>query len=119
MQAALQAAEKLAEHGIECGVVNALFVKPLDIDLLLDAARNSKRILTIEENVLAGGFGSAVLEALSDAGVEGVTVRRIGMPDSFVEHGTAADQRRQLQLDTEGIVQQVLNMFPQQQEASV
>ncbi len=117
--AALQAAEKLAEHGIECGVVNALFVKPLDIDLLLDAARNSGRLVTIEENVLAGGFGSAVLEALSDAGVEGVTVRRIGMPDSFVEHGTAADQRRQLQLDADGIVQQVLDMFPQQQEAPV
>ena len=117
--AALQAADKLAEHGIACGVVNALFVKPLDVDLLLDAARNTGRIVTIEENVLAGGFGSAVLEALSDAGVEGVTVRRIGMPDSFVEHGTATDQRRQLQLDTEGIVRMVLEMFPLRQEARV
>ena len=118
--AALQAADRLAEeHGIACGVVNALFVKPLDQDLLLDAARNTGRIVTIEENVLAGGFGSAVLEALSDAGVEGVTVRRIGMPDSFVEHGTAADQRRQLQLDTDGIVQMVLEMFPQEQQAAV
>ena len=117
--AALQAADKLAEHGIACGVVNALFVKPLDVDLLLDAARNTGRIVTIEENVLAGGFGSAVLEALSDAGVEGVTVRRIGMPDSFVEHGTATDQRRQLQLDTEGIVRMVLEMFPLHQEARV
>ena len=117
--AAMQAAEKLAEHGIACGVVNALFVKPLDVDLVLDAARNSGRIVTVEENVLAGGFGSAVLEALSDAGAEGVTVRRIGMPDSFVEHGTAVDQRKQLQLDAEGIVQKVLEMFPQQQEAAV
>ncbi len=117
--AALQAADKLAEHGIACGVVNALFVKPLDVDLLLDAARNTGRIVTIEENVLAGGFGSAVLEALSDAGVEGVTVRRIGMPDSFVEHGTATDQRRQLQLDTGGIVRMVLEMFPLHQEAKV
>ncbi len=117
--AAMQASDRLAELGIACGVVNALFVKPLDVDLLLDAARNTGRIVTIEENVLAGGFGSAVLEALSDAGVEGVTVRRIGMPDSFVEHGTAADQRRQLQLDTDGIVQMVLEMFPQQQEAVV
>ena len=117
--AALQAADKLAEHGIACSVVNALFVKPLDVDLLLDAARNTGRIVTIEENVLAGGFGSAVLEALSDAGVEGVTVRRIGMPDSFVEHGTATDQRRQLQLDTGGIVRMVLEMFPLHQEAKV
>ena len=117
--AALQAAEMLAEKGIACGVVNALFVKPLDLDLLLDAARNTGRIVTVEENVLAGGFGSAVLEALSDAGIEGVNVRRIGMPDTFVEHGTATDQRRQLQLDAEGIVELVLGMFPQRQEAGV
>jgi 1-deoxy-D-xylulose-5-phosphate synthase len=117
--AALQAAEMLAEKGIACGVVNALFVKPLDLDLLLDAARNTGRIVTVEENVLAGGFGSAVLEALSDAGIEGVNVRRIGMPDTFVEHGTATDQRRQLQLDAEGIVDLVLGMFPQRQEAGV
>ena len=117
--AALQAAETLAEQGIECGVVNALFVKPLDVGLLLDAARNSGRIVTVEENVLAGGFGSAVLEALSDAGIEGVTVRRIGMPDSFVEHGTAADQRRQLQLDAKGIVDRVLGMFQRERQALV
>ena len=117
--AALQAAEMLADKGIACGVVNALFVKPLDLDLLLDAARNTGRIVTVEENVLAGGFGSAVLEALSDSGIEGVNVRRIGMPDTFVEHGTATDQRRQLQLDAEGIVDLVLGMFPQRQEAGV
>ena len=117
--AALQAAERLAQHGIACGVVNALFVKPLDVDLLLDAARNTGRIVTVEENVLAGGFGSAVLEALSDAGMDGVAVRRIGMPDSFVEHGTAADQRRQLQLDAEGIVQMVLGMFSQREATAV
>ena len=117
--AALQAADMLAEQGIACGVVNALYVKPLDMDLLLDAARNTGRIVTVEENVLAGGFGSAVLEALSDAGIEGIAVRRIGMPDSFVEHGTASDQRKQLQLDAEGIVQAVLEMFHQQQETIV
>ncbi|MDE2900044.1 MAG: 1-deoxy-D-xylulose-5-phosphate synthase [Chloroflexota bacterium] len=109
----------LGKPGVAALQAAEMLVKPLDIDLLLDAVRNSGRLVTIEENVLAGGFGSAVLEALSDAGVEGVTVRRIGMPDSFVEHGTAADQRRQLQLDAEGIVQQVLDMFPQQQEAPV
>ena len=109
--AAVEAAEALAEHGIECGVVDPIFVKPLDVDLLLDAARGAGRIVTVEENVLAGGFGSAVLEALAEAGMQDVSVHRIGMPDSFIEHGTAADQRRQLQLDAQGIARRVLTVF--------
>jgi len=109
--AAVEAAEMLAEHGISCRVVNPIFVKPLDVDLLLDAARSVGRIVTVEENVLAGGFGSAVLEALAEAGLEDAAVHRIGMPDSFIEHGTAADQRRRLQLDAQGIVDQVLSVF--------
>ena len=109
--AAVEAAEILAEHGVSCRVVNPLFVKPLDTDLLMDAARGVGRIVTVEENVLAGGFGSAVLEAVAEAGLESVAVHRIGMPDSFIEHGTAADQRRHLQLDAQGIVDQVLSVF--------
>lgn len=109
--AAAEAADKLADFGISCGVVNPIFVKPLDIDLLFDAARSTRRIVTVEENVLAGGFGSTVLEALAEAGFEDVAVHRIGMPDSFIEHGTAADQRRRLHLDAEGIVDQILGVF--------
>ena len=109
--AAVEAADKLADFGISCGVVNPIFVKPLDVDLLFDAARSTRRIVTVEENVLAGGFGSAVLEALAEAGFEDVVVHRIGMPDSFIEHGTAADQRRRLNLDSEGIVDQILGVF--------
>ena len=109
--AALEASDLLADYGIDCGVVNPVFVKPLDVSLLLDSARGAGRIVTVEENVLAGGFGSAVLEALSEAGLKDVSVHRIGMPDSFVEHGTAVDQRHQLQLDAEGIAAQVLNAF--------
>ena len=108
---ALEAAETLEEHGISCGVVNPIFVKPLDVELVLDSARRTHRLVTVEENVLAGGFGSAVLEALAEAGMDDVSVRRIGMPDIFIEHGTAADQRRSLQLDAEGIAQQVLSVF--------
>ncbi len=109
--AALEAAEKLADYGIECGVVNPIFVKPLDLGLLLEAARSVGRIVTVEENVLAGGFGSAVVEAIVDAGLEDVSVHRIGMPDSFIEHGAAADQRRQVQVDAAGIAQRVLSAF--------
>ena len=109
--AALAAAEILAEHGIACGVVNPIFVKPLDVDLLLASARSAGRIVTVEENVLAGGFGSAVLETLAEAGMDHVPVHRIGMPDSFVEHGTAVAQRHRLQLDAEGIAERVLTAF--------
>ena len=111
VSAAMEAAETLAGHGISCGVVNPIFVKPLDVDLLLGEARRTHRILTVEENVLAGGFGSAVLEALAEAGLEGVVVHRIGMPDSFIEHGTAVDQRRRLHLDADGIAQEILDAF--------
>ena len=111
VSAAMEAAKTLARHGISCGVVNPVFVKPLDVELLLDAARSSRRIVTVEENVLAGGFGSAVLEALAEAGLDDVSVHRIGMPDLFIEHGTAVDQRHRLQLDAEGIAQQVLSVF--------
>ncbi len=109
--AALEAAETLAEYGIDCGVVNPIFVKPLDVDLLLDTARRVPRIVTVEENVLAGGFGTAVLEALAEAGMEDVAVHRIGMPDFFIEHGTAADQRHSLQLDAQGITERVLSAY--------
>ncbi|MXX53515.1 MAG: 1-deoxy-D-xylulose-5-phosphate synthase [Dehalococcoidia bacterium] len=111
LNAALEAADQLADYGISCGVVDPIFVKPLDEELILDAANKAGRIVTVEENVLAGGFGSAVIEALAAAGKEDAAVLRIGMPDSFIEHGTAADQRRQLQLDAEGITQQILGEF--------
>ena len=111
LTAAMEAAELLDDHGISCGVVNPIFVKPLDINLLVDAARTTGRIVTVEENVLAGGFGSAVVEGLAAAGMEDIAVHRIGMPDSFIEHGAAADQRRRLQLDAEGIAQQVRDVF--------
>ena len=108
---AVEAAKALANAGIACGVVDPIFAKPIDVDLLLSIANSTNRIVTVEENVRAGGFGSAVLEALADAGKENVSVHRIGMPDAFVEHGTAADQRNQLHLDAEGIVDEVLAAY--------
>ena len=116
---AVEAADLLAEHGISCGVVNPRFVKPLDVDLIMDAAQRTGRLVTVEENVLAGGFGSAVLEALAAANLQNVSVHRIGMPDFFVEHGTAADQRRLLHLDTEGIARQILSVYFPQKAAAV
>jgi 1-deoxy-D-xylulose-5-phosphate synthase len=91
---AIKIAEKLAlEEGLSCGVVNARFVKPLDRTLLLSQAACIPLLVTMEDHVLAGGFGSAVLEALQEGDCQ-VPVERIGWPDRFVEHGTSADDLR-------------------------
>ena len=91
---ALKIAEKLArEEGLSCGVVNARFVKPLDRTLLLSQAACIPLLVTMEDHVLAGGFGSAVLEALQEADCP-VAVERIGWPDRFVEHGSSVDDLR-------------------------
>jgi 1-deoxy-D-xylulose-5-phosphate synthase len=110
---AAQAAEELARKGIEATVINARYAKPLDNELILDVARRIKRIVTVEENILIGGFGSSVLELLEEAGVCDLQVACIGVPDEFVEHGSQAILRSKFGLDTQGIVRRVLDMFPE------
>ncbi|MBI3742961.1 MAG: 1-deoxy-D-xylulose-5-phosphate synthase [Chloroflexi bacterium] len=107
----LEAAESLAKDGISALVVDARYAKPLDKDLVLQTAKATGKVLTVEENVTAGGFGSAVLETLSDAGVNGIEVYRLGMPDAFVEHATGAARRRRLGLDAQGIATKVREVF--------
>jgi len=110
----LQAAELLAAEGIECAVVNARFVKPLDKALLYGLARNFRRIVTVEENVLAGGFGSAVLEFYERKVLTAEhEFLRLGIPDAFVHHGTQKDVRAKLGLDADGIVQSIRRRFPE------
>ena len=87
---ALEAAEELQKHGIDAAVVNPRFVKPLDQALVLEMAERTGHIVTIEDGSLAGGFGSAVLECIADAGLTGVQVRRIGIPDRYIDHGALA-----------------------------
>ena len=111
--AAHSAAEELAASGIECAVVNARFVKPLDQEVILPLASKSGRLVTVEENVLAGGFGSAVLEAMESAGVASVRVERIGLPDIFVEHGPQELFRSMFDLDAAGIIRRVRAAFPE------
>ncbi|MDD2276740.1 MAG: 1-deoxy-D-xylulose-5-phosphate synthase [Smithellaceae bacterium] len=102
---ALQAAQKLADEGIGAKVINARFIKPLDAELILNTAASIKKILTVEENVLDGGFGSAVLELLAENGVTGATVKRLGIRNQFVEHAKPSELRSSLGLDEEGILQ--------------
>lgn len=108
---ALQSARKLAEDGIHAKVINARFIKPLDEELILHATKTCNNILTIEENVLDGGFGSAVLELLARNGVTGVKVRRLGIPNEFVEHATQAELRFQYGLDEAGIIRVAKEML--------
>ena len=110
---ALAAAEELAACGVECAVVNARFVKPLDREAITALASRSGRLVTIEENVLAGGFGSAVLEALEQAGLTSVRVERIGLPDRFIEHGPQELFRTMFDLDATGIVRRIRAAFPE------
>jgi len=99
----LEAADRLKAEGISVAVVNARFVKPLDEELILQAARKTGRVLTVEEHALAGGFGSAVLECLESNGLAGIKTHRIGLPDAFIEHGSQKVLRRKYGLDAEGI----------------
>ena len=100
---ALEAAAQLKQKGIFASVVNARFIKPLDSELILTQAKKTGCIVTVEENALLGGFGSAVLELISDAGMTGVRVKRIGLPDAFIEQGTQSQLRANLGLDAAGI----------------
>lgn len=102
---ALAAAETLAAEGINLAVVNARFVKPLDRQLILDvAAQSGGRLFTLEENVLQGGFGTAVLELFEEEGIDGVKVIRFGYPDRFVEQGEQVELLASYGLDKAGII---------------
>jgi len=101
---ALEASRVLKEKGISATVVNCRFVKPLDVELISSLAARIPRVITAEENVLQGGFGSAVLEELNDAGVTGLRVERIGVADTFVEHGPQKLLRSLYGVDADAIV---------------
>ncbi|HOR28324.1 MAG TPA: 1-deoxy-D-xylulose-5-phosphate synthase [Candidatus Sumerlaeota bacterium] len=118
---ARKAADLLAARGIRAGVINARFVKPLDRELLTDAARRYDCLVTIEDNVLAGGFGSAVMELLAADGVD-VRVLTLGIPDRFIEHAKPDSLHRQLGLDPAGIAARVeafLAARPRVQELAI
>ena len=100
LRQAVEAAEKLAGVGISCGVLNARFVKPLDSQAIVKIAGDVKKIVTVEENVISGGFGSAVCELLSGSGVK---IMNIGIPDKFVEHGRQSEIRAKYGLTANGI----------------
>ena len=102
---ALQAAEILQAEGLDVGVVNARFVKPIDNEMIRETLSAAKFVITVEEANLMGGFGSAFLEAANDMGLSTSNVHRIGIPDEFVEHQSRPEVLAAMKLDTQGITE--------------
>ncbi len=107
----VKAAEILRSEGLEVGVVNARFAKPLDTVTMLRAIEEATVVVTVEEGTIEGGFGSAVLEAANTAGVDAKNVLRLGIPDRFIEHGERAELFADLGLDVTGICNSVRQAF--------
>ena len=110
VKAAIEAGKQLKDQNISATVVNSRFVKPLDAALITRLAKEIPCILTVEENVLQGGFGSAVLECLADAGITADLVVRLGISDTFVEHGSQQVLRSKHGVDAPAIVKAVKDM---------
>jgi 1-deoxy-D-xylulose-5-phosphate synthase len=110
VSAALEAEKHLKAQNISVMVVNSRFIKPLDRELITSIARDIPFIVTVEENILQGGFGSAVLECLSDQGITTKRILRLGITDTFVEHGSQEILRSKYRVDTASIVKAVSDM---------
>jgi len=110
----IEAARLLKKSGIDVAVVNARFIKPLDERMLTYIADRYDIIITVEDGVLAGGFGSALLELLESRGISGVLVKRIGIPDRFIEHGSIRELRAIYGLDAAGIAGTVQSLLKKQ-----
>jgi len=107
---AIQARTLLKKDNIQATVVNCRYVKPLDEELILSLAEQIPKLVTIEENVLQGGFGSAVLECIHNNGRFSCRIKRIGVQDTFVEHGPQTALRSRQGIDAEAIVQAALSI---------
>ncbi|MCX8031500.1 MAG: 1-deoxy-D-xylulose-5-phosphate synthase [Thermodesulfovibrionales bacterium] len=107
-------AKKCMENSIDIAVINARFIKPLDEKIIANLIEQGiKKIITIEENILAGGLGAAVLETLNDMQKNNLLVKRLGIKDSFIEHGSQHILRKELGLDVGGIYKEIIDFFHQ------
>ncbi len=113
---AMEAAKFLQKQGVSVKVVNARFIKPLDEAMLESVFNTGMPVLTVEEAVLAGGFGSAVLEFAGDRGFSDRIIRRIGIPDRFVEHGSVKELWQEIGLTKDRLIREVRQILPQKQQ---
>ena len=113
---ALEAYAELRTQDINATIVNCRFIKPLDVNTIVSLAHKIPRIITVEENILSGGFGSAVLECLNDSGVRDLSLLRLGIPDTFVEHGPQDLLRSKYGVDTTAIVNSARQLLSHESE---
>lgn len=111
-----EAAEKLAEQGISVEIVNARFIKPMDEEMLHHIYQTGRPVLTIEESMLQGGFGSAVLEFANDHGYDTNQTERMGIPDEFIEHGSVDLLMRDIHLTAEEAEKRITKLVHQKRE---
>ena len=104
LESALEAADILSKEHIDTGVINVRFVKPLDTETLLEPLRKGQFLITIEEGMLSGGLGSAVLEAANEGQFDTRKIFRLGIPDQYIEHGDRSELLNDLGLNTENLV---------------
>jgi 1-deoxy-D-xylulose-5-phosphate synthase len=114
---ALAVAQALAAQGIEATVVNARFVKPLDKAYIQQLGKIVPYWVSLEESQLAGGFGSALAEALDECGLHHVALHRIGLPDRFIEHGTRQQLLRDVGMDPVSLIQQITQWYHVQEQS--
>ncbi|MFH1791382.1 MAG: 1-deoxy-D-xylulose-5-phosphate synthase [Candidatus Omnitrophota bacterium] len=105
---AIMIADLLSESGVEASVINARFVKPLDGEMIENITSAVKKIVTIEEGICAGGFGSAVLEFIERENIKGVTIKSIGLPDQFIEHGRREELLKKYHLTADAVCETIL-----------
>ncbi|MCK4666183.1 1-deoxy-D-xylulose-5-phosphate synthase, partial [Candidatus Dependentiae bacterium] len=104
----IEIADDLKKHGVDAGVVNARFIKPIDKDLIIKYLKAGLPIATIEDNTLVAGFGSAVLEVINESGLGNKNVINFGLPDQFIEHGSVKQLFEQLKLDNKSVVKAII-----------
>jgi 1-deoxy-D-xylulose-5-phosphate synthase len=119
VQVAEEAALILEAQGINLQIINARFIKPLDEVMLLKLAKEPTHLITMEEAALQGGFGSAVLEFYADREIYGIQVKSLGIPDYFVEHGSVKEQRAEVELTVDNLVQKVKLMMPRKRQRAL
>ncbi len=107
----IKAAELLSKDGIEAEVVNMRFVKPVDETMIAGVCRRFRNVLTVEDHVVDGGFGSVVIETILKLGIPPPRVRVHGIPGTFIEHGSPAELYTMLKLDPPGIASVVKDFF--------
>ncbi len=110
LKSARDAVGRAQESGIQATLFDVRYVKPLDAEAIVGLSTRAQAVITVEENTLVGGFGAAVLECLVDSGTRVPRMRRLGLPDAFIEHGSQEELLREVGLDTASILAAIQEM---------